>query len=300
MMLKIIFKITVSAGLLLFLLFKVDLKEVVDLFLMISFPMLAIILLLTFIIYLIKAIKWRILLISINTDVKLIEIFKITMVGAFYSMITPAKIGDFLKCYHLEHSKSDVIPTIMWDRIIDVAVLILLSNLSIFLFFRDLTIMGVTFLLTVTFVSTVLLITNQKIIAFFANIFKIPTKTRKNFIDKMIEIRGNKKAILNVFAWTLCFYSILIIISMCILRSFDSRIDLSIAFFVPIIILTANIPITISGLGLREYATILCFTAVSENATLGFTFSVTLFIVTTVIPGIIGYLLVSRQLSSVR
>jgi hypothetical protein len=35
----------------------------------------------------------------------------------------------------------------------------------------------------------------------------------------------------------------------------------------------------------------LCFTAVSEDATLGFTFSVTLFIVTTIIPGIIGYLI---------
>ena len=289
--LKTIFKIIVSVGLLLFLLFKVNLKEVVNLFLTIPFSVLAILFLLTFIIFLIKAIKWGILLRSININIKLIEIFKVVLIGIFYGMITPAKIGDFLKCYHIDYSKSDVIPTILWDRIIDIAVLILLSILSVFLFFRDWTIIHVVLLLTVTFVSIILLITNQKTIAFFTNILKIPEGTRKKFIDNMIEIRGNKKAILMVFAWTLCFYIILMIISICILRSFDPRMELSIVFFVPVIILVANIPVTISGLGLREYAAILCFTTVNQPAAIGFAFSLTLFTITSLFPGIIGYIL---------
>ncbi len=288
---KTILKIIVSAALLLFLLFKVNLKEVANLFLTISLPVLAILFLLTFIIFLIKAIKWGILLKSININIKLIEIYKLTLIGVFYGMITPAKIGDFLKCHHIEYSKSEVISTILWDRIIDIAVLILLSNLSVFLFFRDRPIIYIMLILTVVFTVVFLLITNQKIIALFANLLKIPEGAQKNFIDKMTEIRGNKKTILNVFAWTIWFYIVVMVISICILRSFDPRMDISIVFFVPVIILVANVPITISGLGLREYAAVLCFTAVSGDATLGFTFSITLFIATTVIPGIIGYLI---------
>ena len=288
---KTTLKIIVSAALLLFLLFKVNLKEVVNLFLTIPFSVLAILFLLTFIIFLIKAIKWGILLKSININIKLIEIFKIVLIGIFYGMITPAKIGDFLKCYHIDYSKSDVIPTILWDRIIDIAVLILLSILSVFLFFRDWTIIHVVFLLTVTFVSIIILITNQKTIAFFTNLLKIPEGTRKKFIENMIKIRGNKKAILMVFAWTLCFYIVLMIISICILRSFDPRMELSIVFFVPVIILVANIPVTISGLGLREYAAILCFTTVNQPTAIGFAFSLTLFTITSLFPGIIGYIL---------
>lgn len=288
---KTTLKIIVSAALLLFLIFKVDLKEVVNLFLTIPFSVLVILFLLTFIIYLIKAIKWGILLRSININIKLIEIFKIVLIGIFYGMITPAKIGDFLKCYHIELSKSDVISSILWDRIIDIAVLIFLSNLSVFLFFRDRLIIYLMFFLTVTFIVVFLLITNQKIITFFADLLKIPEGAQKNFIAKMTEIRRNKKTILNVFAWTICFYIVVMVISICILRSFDPRIEHSIVFFVPMIILVANVPITISGLGLREYAAIVCFSTVNQSAAIGFTFSLALFIITELFPGIIGYTL---------
>lgn len=288
---KTTLKIIVSAALLLFLLFKVNLEEVANLFFKIPVSMLAILFLLTFIIFLIKAIKWGILLKSININIKLIEIFKITLIGAFYGIITPAKIGDFLKCYHIELSKSEVISTILWDRIIDIGVLILLSNVSVFLLFRDRPIIYTILFLTVIFIVVFLLITNQKIITFFANLLKIPEGAQKNFIDKMTEIRRNKKTILNVFAWTICFYIVVMVISLSILRSFDPRIELSIVFFVPMIILVANVPITISGLGLREYVAIFCFTTVNQPIAIGFTFSLALFIITDLFPGIIGYIL---------
>ena len=290
---KIIFKITVSVGLLLFLLFRVNLEEVVNLFLTIPFPMLVLLFLLTFVSYLIKAIKWRILLRSININIKLIEVFKITLVGTFYGLLTPAKSGDFLKCYHTKFSKSDVLPTIVWDRIIDIATLIVLSNVSAFLFFRDRhqPIAHILLFLTLMFTVIFLLTTNQKFISFFTNLLKIPEGAQKSFIDKMTEIRGNKTTILNVFAGTLTFYIIVAVISLCILRSFDPRINLSIVFFVPIIILVANVPITISGLGLREYIAILCFTTIDQPIAIGFTFSLTLFIITDLVPGILGYIL---------
>jgi hypothetical protein len=63
-------------------------------------------------------------------------------------------------------------------------------------------------------------------------------------------------------------------------------------FMLPIVVLMGNIPITISGLGLRESIGSLCFVLLGESAANGFVFSLLLFIFITVIPAIFGYVII--------
>jgi hypothetical protein len=90
------------------------------------------------------------------------------------------------------------------------------------------------------------------------------------------------------------YYSINIIIAVLLLKALSNEANPYAAFTWLIIVLIGNIPITISGLGLREYIAIMSFKALGENVELGFSFSTLLFLMITLFPGLIGYLLVLR------
>ena len=295
---RTILKIIFTLSLLLVLLIKIPIGDVISILLDANRLLLLISISFVPAAYVIKAVKWDILLKHVRIKINFFTILKVILIGTFYGMLTPGRVGEIAKSYYLGHKKSITIPTILWDRLIDIFTLILLSFFSfLFLFSDEILLIELILALICLFVMFIFLITNPKIITFFIKLIKLPDESKDSYLDTMRMILNSKKVLFKVFIWSFCYYLIISILALIALKALDFDINTLLFFAVPMLILVGNLPITISGLGLRELVSVLCFTALGEEASIGFSFSILVFIMTMVIPGIIGgcYILMIRS-----
>ena len=292
---KFILKIVITILLLLFVLNKLDLCEILDIFINSNTFLIAICLIFVPILFSIRVLKWDVLLRSVGVKHTFQTLFRASLIGIFYGMITPGKAGEIARAYYLESKKSIVFPTIIWDKLIDIFVLIILSALATLFFFSDTNIISIMVVLVFLFVFITILLLNGKIIYFLLNLIGTDNQSKSQFIGTIHFIKNDLKLLTKLLLLSLCYYMFALILAIVILKALSASIDLRIAFIYPIIVLMGNIPITISGFGLREYVTVLCFEQLSQNPAIGFSFSILLFIFTTLIPGLAGYILLIRS-----
>ncbi len=136
---------------------------------------------------------------------------------------------------------------------------------------------------------------NKKIINILLNLIGINDTHTKQFINTTHLIRNDIGLLIKLFILSISYYIIAILLAVLVLKSLDADVNLYLAFTLPIIVLMGNIPITISGLGLREYITIICFEILGEKPAIGFSFSIILFLLITLIPGLVGYVFMLKD-----
>lgn len=291
---KIAFKIIITILLLLFVLIKLDIYEILSIFINSNIFLIAICLILVPALFSIRVFKWDVLLRSVGMKHTFQTLFRVSLIGIFYGMITPGKAGEIARAYYLKSDKSITVPTIICDKLIDILVLIILSALAILFFFSDANIYSLMVVLVLLFVLMTILLLNERIIYFLLSLIGADNQSKSQFIETLHSIRNDLRLLTKLILLSLCYYIFALILAVIILKSLSASIDLRIAFIYPIIVLMGNIPITISGFGLREYVTVLCFEELDQNPAIGFSFSILLFIFTTLIPGLAGYILLIR------
>ena len=47
----------------------------------------------------------------------------LTLVGTFYGLFTPGRVGEFARVLHLDAPRSRTLPSVVWDRVADVVLL---------------------------------------------------------------------------------------------------------------------------------------------------------------------------------
>ncbi|MHA1629455.1 MAG: lysylphosphatidylglycerol synthase transmembrane domain-containing protein [Candidatus Heimdallarchaeota archaeon] len=90
---------------------------------------------LTIILFLLKTIRWNVILKRQNVALSFTTTLKLILIGTFGSAITPAKVGDVLRAFYLREEKKEVkigsaVFSVVFDRLFDLAgifVIILLS-----------------------------------------------------------------------------------------------------------------------------------------------------------------------------
>jgi len=292
---KFIFKVTVTILLFSFVLLKLNIYKVYDVMINSNISLLLVSTFFVPILYSIRVLKWNALLCSVGIQHNFFKLFRVLLIGTFYGMITPGKAGEIMRAYYLDSEKSITIPTIIWDRVIDLFVLIILCILSILFLFHDnnLFLAAVFSFLILIVTSAVFL--NKKIIYFLLSLINLNISTSKKFIDTIHIIKSDIRILSKIVILSLCYYIVNIIIAVILLRALNNEVNTYVAFTWLIIVLIGNIPITISGLGLREYIAIMSFKALGENAEIGFSFSTLLFLMITLFPGLIGYLFIFKS-----
>jgi len=288
---RTLFNLLITLILITFLIYKIKLDKIAAVFAQVNVPTLLLVFPFIFIIYVIRAIKWDILLKTIGVKTNLKRDLKIITIGVFYGMLSPGKAGELARSFYLKERKSITFPTVIWDKIIDISTLIILTAVAALFFLNDALLLLITLIITLTLVIGILFILNKKIINFLAKLFRISDISKKNYLNNMLKIAKDKKAILKVFLLSLLHYAFNFIGAAIVLISLKTDINLMITFTLPIIILLGNAPITISGLGLREFVSVLIFKVFNEPLSVGFSFGLLWFIVITLLPGIIGYFL---------
>lgn len=292
---KVSFKIIITIVLFSFATLKLNLSEMMGIFVNINIPLLILCLFVVPLLYLIRTLKWNALLLSVGIKHPFLTVFRVLLIGMFYGMVTPGKSGEILRAYYIGSENTKIIPTIIWDKIIDIFVLLIFSMLSILFLFDNANLYTIAFLLFTTFIVITCVFLNKKIINFLLNFIGINDISTELFISTTHLIKNDIGLLLKLVILSISYYIIAIFLAVLVLKSLYADGNLYLAFTLPIIVLMGNIPITISGLGLREYITIICFEILGENPTIGFSFSIILFLLITLIPGLVGYVFMLKD-----
>ncbi len=118
-----------------FLIYKVGWKETLDSISKVSVIHLLVALLIFWIAFYLKSVRWRIVSNSYGVRLQNYQAFKVFFIGLFLANITPGKIGDFARLFYIK----DQLPSqkigwssLIMDRIFDLVCLVFFSSIALF------------------------------------------------------------------------------------------------------------------------------------------------------------------------
>ncbi|WP_048128780.1 MULTISPECIES: lysylphosphatidylglycerol synthase transmembrane domain-containing protein [unclassified Methanosarcina] len=290
-------KIAVTSGLMLYLISKLDITAIYETFTQMDLALLSLSIPFIALMYTIKARKWQILLNCINVQISIRQSLKIILIGTFYGALTPGRAGEVSRAFYIDTEKSRSIPTVIMDRVIDIVCLLALSVLSTALFFKDRNLIYLMVLVVLLFIAGIIIITNERVITLVFKSFSQRKEHKENYIKTIKEITGNRKALFFVFSLTLGYYILNLIVYWIVIKSLSPALNNILTFSLPIIVILGNIPISISGFGVREFASVTIFRMLNENSAYGFSCPLVLYFMTSLSPALFGFLLTLRKKS---
>jgi uncharacterized protein (TIRG00374 family) len=155
----------------------------------------------------IRVLKWKVLL----KNVGFLELFPIQIFGIVVSNFTPGKIAEPTKAVILKMRKgmavSETLPTIIWERIMDILVIIMLSLIVIPILteaFLLISLISISVFLGIILTFLIILYKRDIGIRVFNFIRKFPVlkKISKNFIETFYKKRVAKGRLLACFSIT--------------------------------------------------------------------------------------------------
>ncbi|WP_410509100.1 lysylphosphatidylglycerol synthase transmembrane domain-containing protein [Methanosarcina hadiensis] len=290
-------KVSVTSGLMLYLISKLDVNAIYETFTQMDLALLSLSLPFIALMYLIKARKWQALLDCINVQIPIKRSLEIILIGTFYGALTPGRAGEVSRAFYLDAEKSRSIPTVIMDRVVDVICLITLSVLSTALFFKDKILIYLMILVVLIFISGIIITMNERTVTFAFKSFSQGKEYTENYMKTIREITGNKKVLFFVFSLTFGYYILNLIVYWIVIKSLSPALNNVLTFSLPIIVILGNFPISISGFGVREFASVTIFKMLNENSAYGFTCPVVLYILTSLSPALFGFLFTLRKKS---
>jgi uncharacterized protein (TIRG00374 family) len=220
----------------------------------------------------IQNIKWKYLLKQQGISVGFVPLFKITVIGIFYGLITPGKVGNLIRIKYLKKrtgkSTGECCVSVIFDKMMDLLVLFVFSLVGIIMLakFISFELAVIVSLFSFIFFIAVTALLREDISRRILRIFwkhlvpeKMKMKTKETFdtfFDNKISIRNAFiPFLLTVVAWIVLYSSAYLI-------AISIGIDIYYPVFLtimPIATIIGLIPITVSGWGTREATLIVLF-----------------------------------------
>ena len=251
----------------------------------------------------IRTFTWQIILKEQKIKLTFYQSLKIYMIGFFYSSITPGFLGHIMRIPYIKEKTNEPYGKLFVNIFIDTTIrtiseflMILIGTLIIFGFFPEIFLIFIIFF---TIIGLILyyFIKKERGQKFFHGFVKylIPKKLKDNsykFVDTFYHDFPKISIliiplILGIIVWILVFSQEYIIV-------YAMGINIPYFYFLllfPIANIAGYLPITIAGLGLREFTSIMIFSTlfgVAKEEILVFTLIG--FVVTDVFQGFIGFL----------
>jgi len=276
---KINVKLLSVIGILLFIfiLTRIDISSLIKIFLNINPLILLCALLVNGIAIIIKSYKWKLIVRTLKKEISLSASIKAFLIGFSFSVLTPAKLGDFIRAFYIRDEKCNLgkaLSSVVTDRLIDIVMLFSFAFIGILIFSLIFHIqvlsMSLLIVLAIAIAAAVYVVTNKDLLSRllrpFFNVF-IPEHHKKtvseyyhDFFSGLSIFFHDKRTfvlviIIGILSWIPPFvYAYLLALSI--------GIHLDFTFFViviPIISLLDLLPISISGIGTRDAALIFLF-----------------------------------------
>lgn len=248
-LLKNIFRLTVSAGLLLYLFLILDLSKAIELTKEMDLVHLIIPFFLFFITYFLTIIKWKIILAK-QIPVKTKDIFWIYWTANFFRIFSLGAIGsETYKALSFNKKKTALLASLL-DKILSFYWYLLLGiSFLIPYFFLDnspLILISAALILLIFTLATLFFNTNRKPL-----IDTVPFKKIKVFLGK-INFENKELSRHAAYSFLILFNSVLIYFLIFYALGVKN-IFMELLIFMPILKFAIYLPISIGGLGVREY-----------------------------------------------
>jgi uncharacterized protein (TIRG00374 family) len=288
---------------LIIIIINLDLEKIKEAFLSINpiFIVLSLSLLLPIII--IKIYTWQIILKEQKIKLNFSQLLKIYMIGYFYSSITPGFLGHLMRIPYVKEKTGEPYGKLFVNIFIDTTVrtiaeylIILIGALIIFGDFPEILIIYIV-LFTIIGLILYYFIKKERGEKFFYKLVKyfIPKKLKVNlykFIDTFYDDFPKLNQlivpfILGIVVWILIFSQEYIVV-------YAMSVNIPYIYFLvifPIANIAGYLPITIAGLGMREFTSIMIFStlfSVTKEEVLVFT--LVGFVITDIFPGSLGFI----------
>ena len=145
-----------------YLLFRLDLSRVLYDIKKIDFKYILIIPLITTLVLSLQTFKWSLILKNQNYTHNFIELFRINIIGFFYSSITPGKIGSFIKIIYLEKNIVDASSSVVLDKLLDLLVIIIFSFIGAYIILGKITVHLYGVFIITLIIILILIILNKR------------------------------------------------------------------------------------------------------------------------------------------
>ncbi|MBC8382408.1 MAG: flippase-like domain-containing protein [Candidatus Cloacimonetes bacterium] len=219
-----------------------------------------------------QSMRWKFLVTLSKEKVSNKEIIYSILYSFSYSIFTPARLGEIGRAFHIANSKKDeMVVLAFYEKFFAFCSLLLFGLISLS-FYQS-------FYYLISVVAVLLLMSFSKYIAQHLPYFKKFTSIlQKVHIAKIFLI-----SLLFVFVYIFQFYLIL--------NAFRQVNIFSSFFFISIVMLVNAVPITFSGLGLRELASVYFFKQLLMSTGQAASASLLLFAINILIPTLCGFIL---------
>jgi uncharacterized membrane protein YbhN (UPF0104 family) len=237
-----------------------------------------------------RARRWSLLLERSGVRLPALECYRLTLVGTFYGLATPGRVGEFARILHVGAPRSDTLPSVVWDRVVDVLILEALCIPAFVavpawrgpLLWMYATIVLVTVCGIALLSSPAALRGLTSVVPWLARPLRRWTEHSPGLLRRGVSGAG--------ILWGLFFYAIMYVVATLLLRDLAPGASLRLVIGQPVIALLGNLPVALSGLGLREQVSAALFEQFGAGAATGAAYSLLVFVVLTLVPALLGFL----------
>ncbi len=286
----IFLKIGISLVLLFFLFKQIDFKSLLAIIGKSYKPAIYLAFLITGLTYFLCFFRWKILLDAAGINLPKKRLISAFSGGIFFNMFLPSSIGgDFVRSADIGyHSKknSAAVATVFMDRLSGFAGMALMALAAMIIGFKavnDAKIFYAVFFLVIILVAISMCVFNNPLYRFFRKILSPARqgKVRQGLLGVLEQARGFKKkkpVLLKVILLSLVIQVIGPVTTYLLSLAFHLQINIVYFFvFMPIIGAITLLPISLGGLGVRDYTTVVMFAGIGISKDLAFAFSLLTF-----------------------
>ncbi len=265
--------------------------------------------------FILRFVRWDMLVRLSGKRLPFLSISSTYLIGAFFGMVTPSKIGELVKFHYLSKQgmpKGSAFSLSIFDRVFDIVVVAAFAVPSVFLISGGVGLFGpsvVVFiiLLAAAFYSVINRKIFMRVTGFVMSHTKALTKamhikqdvTEKNFEEFYAPLRAMKArpllllliAAMSVLIWVSVFFQIYFI-----MEALGYPVSMAYCLAsVCIGTIIGLIPITISGIGTRDAVVVAIFSAAGISGSVALLSSLLYMFIGMVAPSILGGLLYMRS-----
>lgn len=294
-----------------YLLLKVGIMNIVDSLkgIKISYVLIAVIF--VPLLVMMQALKWYVIIKKQKIKMTYAEAIRIQFISLFYGFVTPARLGTLIKVAYLQKKTKNFgksTSSVVIERVFDLIVVLILAAFGSLILIRTITkemffntaiwMFGLLLLVVLGFLFLISKNTGRKTFKFLYERLlpsNFKKKTRKDF-NGFYNSMPKKRFLVWPFLLTIATWFVIYTPNFLIAKSLGVNIGyLTFIFLVSIATMIAQLPITISGLGVREAALVTMFGLFGIPAPKVMSFAILSSLIIIVSPSLIGFFFTLKE-----
>jgi len=236
-----------------------------------------------------RARRWSILLGRCGVHLGALSSYRLTLVGTFYGIATPGRVGELARVLHVPAPRAATLSAAVWDRVADVLLLEVMCVPAFALVpaWRGSLLLAYLGLVAAT-ITGVACLASPRTMAAAARLVPALSRPAARWNETSGQLLRSGIGLAS-FGWGAFFYVFMVATAWLLLRDLSPLASPLLLSGLPVIPLLGNLPVALGGLGLREQVSAALFTRFGAGAATGAVFGLSLFVVITLLPSVLGF-----------